>query len=173
MTTSLVDPRKRATFDCVIEAMLGGATVTAASKQAGISFQQFYQLLSSERELAEAYARAMEMRADSWADETIAIADSDNDAARARNRINARQWGASKTYSKKYGDRVDLNIVQQISADAALTAAAQRLRPVRDQRDITDVEILTPQAIEAPGAPDKQSVTLPIQAPDGEPDIFS
>lgn len=174
MNTNVIDPRKLATVTSVLTFMLDdGETVKGACTKAGISVQTLHSILCSERELALSYARAMEIRSDVHADETIVIADTDPDAARARNRIMARQWSASKNNSKKYGDRVDLNVTNVISADAALTAAAQRLRPVRDQRDITDVEILTPQAIEAHGAPDKQSVTLPIQAPDGEPDIFS
>jgi len=150
--------------------MLAGATLKDACAQTGITHQSFYKIISSERELAASYARATELRADIWAEETVVIADTDPDSARARNRIMARQWGAEKTHSKKYGARVDLNINQSISIDGALTEARQRLRPMRDQQDVTDVEIIAPQALAAPRPTDTQSVAEPEQ---GEPDIFS
>lgn len=174
MDTHIIDPRKRATYDRVEELILSGSTIAKACEQAGISHQQLYRLLCSERELAESYARVMEMRADKWADETIEIADTDPDPNRARNRIGARQWGAAKTHAKKYGERVDLNINSQISISNALNEARQRLRPMSDQLDVTDVEVHTPQALTAPGATDMQSVAPSGEAePTGEPDIFS
>lgn len=166
MESNLIKPDKHTIVGHVLAFMLDdGETVKGACAKAGISVQMLHSILCSERELALSYARAMEIRSDVHADETIVIADTDPDPARARNRIQARQWSASKNNSKKYGDRVDLNVTQMISADAALTAAAQRLRPVRDQLDVTDVQIIEQQALRAPEPTDTQSVAAP--------DIFS
>ena len=52
------------------------------------------------------YAQAREDQADFHADEIIAIADSEPDAARARVRVDARRWVASKLRPKRYGERV-------------------------------------------------------------------
>ena len=51
------------------------------------------------------YARAREAQADTFADEIVEIADTEDDAKKARNRIDARKWVASKLRPKVYGDR--------------------------------------------------------------------
>lgn len=57
------------------------------------------------------YARAREDQADFYADEIIEIADTEPDSSKARNRIDARKWKASRLAPKVWGDRqiVDLN----------------------------------------------------------------
>jgi hypothetical protein len=52
------------------------------------------------------YARARQIQADYFADQTVEIADSETDNNRARNRMDARRWHASKIAPRKYGDRV-------------------------------------------------------------------
>lgn len=63
----------------------------------------------SEKECIEfkaKYARAREDQADVYAEECVEIADEETDAAKARNRIAARQWYASKLRPKVYGDKM-------------------------------------------------------------------
>ncbi len=55
------------------------------------------------------YALAREEQADVYADEIIEIADTEEDTAKARNRIDARKWIASKLKPKKYGDKLGLS----------------------------------------------------------------
>jgi hypothetical protein len=55
------------------------------------------------------YTRAREEQADFHADEIIEIADTEPDPNKARVRIDARKWKASKMQPKKYGDKIDLN----------------------------------------------------------------
>ena len=62
--------------------------------------------LSEREDFRKQYARARERQAEHYAQEIIDIADTDPDAARARNRIAARQWYASKLKPKVYGDKV-------------------------------------------------------------------
>lgn len=57
---------------------------------------------------AAQYARAREAQAEHWAQEIVDIADTEKDAAIARNRIDARKWTASKLLPKRYGERVEL-----------------------------------------------------------------
>ena len=52
------------------------------------------------------YARAREEQADFYADEIAEIADTEPDPHKARVRIDARKWIASKLKSKTYGDKV-------------------------------------------------------------------
>lgn len=52
------------------------------------------------------YVRAREDQADYYADDIVHIADTEEDPAKARVRVDARKWVASKLKAKKYGDRV-------------------------------------------------------------------
>ena len=52
------------------------------------------------------YARAREEQADFYADEIVRIADEETDYRKARVRIDARKWVASKLKPKAYGERV-------------------------------------------------------------------
>ena len=52
------------------------------------------------------YAHARNRQADYYADQIIEIADTETDAHKARNRIDARKWTASRLAPKKYGDKV-------------------------------------------------------------------
>jgi hypothetical protein len=76
-------------------------------------------------EFRDQYAHAREAQADTFADEIVEIADDgkrdyvatedglvvDHDhIARARLRVDARKWAASKLRPKKYGDKVDLTV---------------------------------------------------------------
>jgi hypothetical protein len=87
--------------------------------------KSFFEWLSKDATMVEAYKLATEMRADLYAEEILEIADDgtrdykadsegrevvDHDhIARARLRVEARKWYVSKLAPKKYGDKVDLN----------------------------------------------------------------
>ena len=59
---------------------------------------------------AERYARARERQAERRAAEIVEIADTEPDAAVARNRIEARKWTAAKLLPKRYGDKTTTEI---------------------------------------------------------------
>jgi len=54
------------------------------------------------------YAVARDEQADVFAEEIVDIADTESDSQKARVRIDARKWVASKLKPKKYGDKVAL-----------------------------------------------------------------
>lgn len=70
-----------------------------------------YRWLSTHEAFREMYARAREERADMLADDVIDISDSEPDAAKARNRMDARKWYAAKLNPKRYGDKVTNELV--------------------------------------------------------------
>lgn len=155
----------------VIDAILDGVPMKDAVKAVGMTPQLFNYHLQKDREAAVAYSRAQEFRADMLADEALHIADTENDAAKARNQITVRQWLASKLYTKKYGDRIDLNVTQTIDIGSTLAEARARLLPMRDQQTVIDGESRVIAGVEASCLADKLSV--PTAPPDAEPDIFS
>lgn len=60
--------------------------------------------LSQDDQFCTQYARARELQADTHAEDVVDISDTETDPARARVRIDARKWFASKVAAKKYGD---------------------------------------------------------------------
>lgn len=171
MSASIIPIDIAARTDRIIDAVLNGASLREAVKNEGIPLFTFHAALSRDRELSRRYSLAQEFRGDVLADEIISIADTDEDAARARNRIEARKWLASK-FNKRYGDRLELNVSQSLDISATLLEAkARSALPVRDQLQVIDAQVVDLPSVSLPGAHDKQSLDVP--APGAEPDIFS
>lgn len=157
----------------IIDKILSDMPLADAVASEGISLPTFHKWLNSDKAAAIAYARAVELRADVLADQTITIADSDDDPAKARNRIQARQWLASKL-NKRYGDRVDLNVTQTIDIGGTLAEARARLlRPVRDQLVYEDAQVVDLPRVSEARAIDSQSNRIDPPTGDEVPDIFS
>lgn len=73
------------------------------------SKNSFWRWVNEYTWLRDRYARAREERAEFLAEEIIDISDTETDAAKARNRIDARKWAASKLDPKRYGDKLTLD----------------------------------------------------------------
>jgi hypothetical protein len=69
------------------------------------------------------YAHARERQQEVFAAEVVLIADTEPDPARARNRMDARKWHASKVAPKKWGDKIEIDAkVEATGASDALLA---------------------------------------------------
>jgi len=161
---------RKALLDAIINRIENGESLKSAAKAEGQTPQDINKYLRNDKEAALAYDRAKELRADLLADEIIEIADLESDAAKARNRIDARKWIASKHYSKRYGDRIDLNVSMQIDIAATLEEARGRLLPISDQSNIIDAQAIDISNTIAPCASDTLSVAQETKAP--QPKIF-
>lgn len=160
----------KATIQEVIDHVLDGAPLREAISRCGLTPHKFAQALQGDRNLANAYARAVEIKADLMADEVVHLADGDGDPAKVRNQMQARQWLASKLYSKKYGDRIDLNVTQTLDIGATLAEARARLLPVRYQQDVIEGQVIDSQGENTPRLSDNESLS---PADNAQPDIFS
>src|SRR6185436_6794621 len=124
--------------------------------------------LQNDRELSARYARAREFSADFLVDAALDAAVNEPDVLRARVIAENNRWAAGKFNSKRYGDRIDLNVSQTLDISGTLLEARQRmLRSVSDQQQIEEAQVVEVKALPEPGATDKQSVK------NEEPDIFS
>ena len=107
---------------------------------------------------ARDYARARVDQADTYADELVAIADTEPDPNRARVRVQTRQWVASRLKPQVYGDRLDLNVQGSLDLRAVLAGAeARRRRPACDQHEPGHVLDVAPAPLPAAPAGDCQS----------------
>lgn len=60
-------------------------------------------------EFAEALSHAREAQQDHFAESVVFIADSQFDAQKARNMMDARRWYAGKVAPKKWGDKIEID----------------------------------------------------------------
>jgi hypothetical protein len=164
----------------VINSLYEGATVTESLKKHGISSCAFYSRLNKDLELERSYALAQEARAELMVDQILDIADNDEDANRARNKIQARQWIASKQRPKKYGDRIELNHTVTADIKGVLASFDIRTLPMRDLNETPIIQVIdTPQLIASevtgskPVDASNENECVPVSVPDTKDDIFS
>jgi hypothetical protein len=154
------------TCKACIKAVFDGESVVDFLRDVGMEPQAFYETLKKNPELLDAYADAKRFRAEILANEIVHIADSEDDPQKARNRIQARQWFASKVSPRDWGDRMDINVTQTIDIGSALQdARARALRPVCDQRKELDSQVVDYVDVSPTGPADEQSSVREISAP--------
>lgn len=86
------------------------------------------QWLGSREAFRTMYASAREHQAEHFVDEIVAIADAEENPARARVRIDARKWAAMILAPKKYGGRAEIRMTGSIDIAGRLERARRRLR---------------------------------------------
>lgn len=126
----------------IIKEVFEGSSLKEALKKHGLSRGTFYSHVEKNASLSDSYVRALHARTDAVAEEILEIADNDEDPQRARNRIQARQWYASKLRPEKYGERIDLNVNTTIDIKGALEEARARALPMRDLKQVEDAQIV-------------------------------
>lgn len=120
---------KEIIFNDIIKKISGGLSLRKSIEELNtISRETFFEWIAKDKELADQYARATEVRADAIFEEIFDIADDGtNDwvekfdkqgesfydlngehIQRSKLRIDARKWALSKMQPKKYGDKLDL-----------------------------------------------------------------
>lgn len=72
------------------------------------SERQVHRWLNEREDFRQLYAYARERQQEVFASEVLVIADTETDPQRARNRMDARKWYASKVAPKKWGDKIEV-----------------------------------------------------------------
>ena len=114
----------------IIEAISNGESVDNCLRIHGITWWTFLENVETVPLLAKKYARALELRTEKFVDEIVDIADNAVDPQKARNQIDARKWVAAKMQPHKYGERLDLNVTQNIDYKSVLAQLDARVRSV-------------------------------------------
>lgn len=122
-------------FNTIIHRMSNGEGLTTICREEDMpSYSMFITWTTSNPDLFDIYQRARQIQADYLADSIVEIADNEEDNYRAKNRMDARRWHASKLNSKKYGDKINTDhtqtVNQNIKVDLSIMSpeARQELR---------------------------------------------
>lgn len=94
--------------DQLCELMAEGVSAVRACKEAGVAMRTFYRWQREYPEFMAQVSRAREDQADTFADQMCDIAEFDEDVQRAKLKIDARKWVASRMKPKSWGDRQHL-----------------------------------------------------------------
>ena len=114
--------------DRICARIAAGESLLSICKSEGMpSTDAFYKWLACNVQLSAKYAAAREQQADFYADSIVEIADTEPDPNRARARVDARKWYASKLRPKVYGDKLDIAVTHTLDLSGALDEARQRL----------------------------------------------
>ena len=101
-----------AVADDICERIARGKSLINICSELNLSYSQVMVWLKKYTDFTDKYAHAREAQADWYADEIISVIDnakSDrNEIERAKVKIEALKWVASKLKPKKYGDKLDL-----------------------------------------------------------------
>ena len=91
-------------------------------------------------------------------DETIDIADTEQNPHTARNKIGARQWAAERRLRKDYGASMDVNLTERVDIGGALIEARKRIvLPGSNLAQITDAQVIDVPTHSATRATDKET----------------
>jgi len=126
----------------IIQSLYEGLSLRKTLEEQRIDAHAFFDLVDSNPNLTQQYSRAQASRAELLADDIVTIADTDLDPQRARNRITARQWYASKMQPQKYGERIELNVNQTVDIGSALAEARRRALPSSDPLSTNQTQLI-------------------------------
>ena len=100
----------------ICERIALGESLRAICRDEGMPDERtIFRWLSQDTAFCQDYARARESRADVHAEAVIDIADTEEDPAKARVRVDARKWYASKMNAKKYGERQAIDLEANVN----------------------------------------------------------
>lgn len=91
--------------DEICSLIADGTSAKQTCDRVGISRPTLYRWLREHESFHSNYMRAREDAADTLADELMDIAETEEDVARAKVKIDARKWVAARMKPKSWGDR--------------------------------------------------------------------
>ena len=128
--------------DAIVKHITGGGHMSKVKELYGLDPATVWSWRRKHEGFDEAVARAEEARAELWSDQLIEIADTDEDANRARVRIDARWKVIGSLLYRRYGVKQSIDINQNVNvavahADALLRLAGQAKQIETTYKDVT------------------------------------
>lgn len=114
------------TVDKMLDEFADAASLRSLLMEWNFASHVFYDTLHNSPRLHARYEQLQKLRSELLADDIIEIADTETDQFRARNRIEARKWYASKLFKTKYGESLDINLTKTVDISIALKEAHER-----------------------------------------------
>ena len=114
-------------FRAIMLSVYGGLSIESALTARNVRAGIFWRDVSNNGDWSSELSSYLLGMTDHFANEIINIADSEDDPKRARNRIDARKWYASKMNPKKYGDKINVEVQHFVDIAGALSEARQRV----------------------------------------------
>lgn len=156
--------------DRILEHIASGRALTE-HRQAGLpNPTTIFRWLESNEDFRNKYAHAREKQAEVLAAQIITIADTEPDAQKARNRIDARKWVAAKLLPKVYGDNQKVEVNHNIKIAEEHAAALLELSRRKREADGNLIDV-TPDPSPIKGASsviDQQVMKMLPRAEDDE-----
>lgn len=146
------------TFDSILQAIASGWTVQAALDDHLVTRYDYDKALRKDPLKSKAHTRARQDGVDAMADQVPHIADTEPDAQKARNRIEARKWLAGVIKPREYGPRLDLTVTNTADPAELHRLGMERARLMRDPRAPLTLQPIEDATLVQPIATDSQSV---------------
>jgi hypothetical protein len=146
-------------LDAILNDIASGKPIKA-SIELYCGYWEFMKYLNSHPDAENEYATAQLAKAEAAVDEIFDIADTELDPHRARVRTEIRKWYGEKINSKKYGNRVDVNLNQRVDMSAALVDARNRALAIRDLSGTIDAQVLETKQIVDDSLGDSESLDV-------------
>lgn len=143
-----------------LDLIASGETLTSALQSIGVSPYYWHQHMQDADAFAR-YARARIQQAHAMADKAVVAAQTIEDVQRAKLLSDVYKWRASKGAPADYGDRIDVNVQGRVDIGTTLLEARNRVRPVSDQRDVIDAQVIDIKEVEHMRPTDCVSVETP------------
>ena len=155
-----------------IELAYAGATQSSIARELGLSVKAIKDAAAIDLIYQGNYARALDTGLDSLVDQLLDLCDTEENMALLRQKSDNIKWVAGKRGHQRYGDRLEVNVNQQVDIGGALIEARKRshLLPAGNHvalADVQDTEYTELITLESTGS-------KPVAAEPGEdPDIFA
>lgn len=136
----------RAAWPDLVHAIATLGNVGEACERAGFSRSLLYLYMASDPDARRQWEIAREQSADECAEKVLAIANNpDDDATRARVRMDAYRWLAAKRNPRTYSDKAQLDVnVRTVDLTRIIEAANARLAAAQQGR-VIDARPIVPE----------------------------
>ncbi len=120
----------------ILRLYASGKTLQTIEKEKGVPTR--YTIIKWRKQYPEfgrLYDIALLSYSEAIIEEALQIADTEDDAKKAKNRIDIRTWIASKYNRARFGDKIDIDIKATVDISPALALAVERMRAIGTGQD--------------------------------------
>lgn len=148
-------------FPELLDRVTRGQYVTTALREMNVTHSAMTYFLDKNVDAARQYQRAREAGIEARLDGLGDRLDGNEDPRKLRNLLDYNRWRAAVIAPTKYGEQ--LKVTHDAAPDLLAAIAeghARTLRPIRDQRDVVDAEVIEYKESEMLPAPGYAPVTV-------------